>query len=501
MTTKRGGGLLRINKAQGRGGGKALNPSGGPNANQSGAFTTSSSPKPHNNISSEELIKRTARANRFRDTLDPDQLSRVGRVPFHGQNSKIKNEGPPINPVDDFFEVLSIYHQTQMMIKQVNDTLPSVRKKLAWDFFHEMPPPITLSTLYEKGEADKEIENENNILEAKPKPKSLDLSPAQNFLDVEMEDVVQFIKSPVTSGSMDVDEAFPYMPPFTQIPSLSNSPTINQKDQSIFGQIMASPFQRRLSDLTRKNSLERMNSIILTTEKSNSTLSMDVDDNYSNQDKSFIEQNDTLVGSPIDEEEFKQIKQIEETATETIDEPDVTSDTDPPIVDEQENELESPDLPTPKLDLYSLVHGPPQLTQTQLLKEDKIKQRQALYKKTKALPDRITSEKKRRKNGYDKLINKNRNVQCVLARIDDQKAKATKKAQEEVESRRKVIEAHDEDYESAKKEIRRRNQILERVTNECLERAKKDPKYKYSMTKIQEEALIEIENTPSLLRS
>ncbi|CAG8531433.1 17644_t:CDS:2 [Dentiscutata erythropus] len=498
MTTKRGGGLLRINKAQGRGGGKALNPGGGPNANQIGAFMTSSvaigspipqaerltkkggskSPKPHNNISSEELIKRTARANRFRDTLDPDQLQRVGRVPFHGQNSKIKNEGPPINPVDDFFEVLSIYHQTQMMIKQVNDTLPPVRKKLAWDFFHEMPPPIALSSLYEKGEADKEIENENNTLEAKPKPKSLELSPAQNFLDVEMEDVVQFIKSPVTSGSMDVDETFPYMPPFAQIPSLSNSPTINQKDQSIFGQIMASPFQRRLSDLTRKNSLERMNSIII--------------------NKSFIEQNDTLVGSPIAEEEFKE---IEETATETIGEPDVTSDTDPPIVDEQENEPESPDLPTPKLDLYSLVHGPPQLTQTQLLKEDKIKQRQTLYKKTKALPDRLTSEKKRRKNGYDKLINKNRNVQCVLARIDDQKAKATKKAQEEVESRRKVIEAHDEDYESAKKEIRRRVQIFERVTKEYLERGKKDPKYKYSMTKIKEEALTEIENTPSFLRS
>ncbi|CAG8725003.1 36192_t:CDS:2 [Gigaspora margarita] len=534
MTSKRGGGLLRINKTQAKKSkGKIPNLSGGLNANQSGGFPTSSvaarapipqSPK-RDSVSSEELEKRTARANRFRDTLDPSQLLSVGRVVPHGRNLTIRNEGPPINPVDDFFEVLSIYHQTQMKINQINDTLPSVRKKLAWDFFHERTTPITLNSLYENDESDKsknldKTESENVTLkvnELTNKPKALDLptaSNASNFFDVEMEDVEQFIAtSPVTPGStfryeMDVDETFPssYIPPFTQMPSLSNTLTINPTDQLIFGPNMLSQFQRtntRSTDVMRKSSLERANSIIPAPEKSSSMLSiMDVEyDNYSNQGESFLEpDNNTLVGSPTDEE----FNKIEETATDTVDEPDVTSDTEPPIEDdEQDDELGSPDLPTPKLDLYSLVHGPPPLTQAQLFKEEKIKQRQALYKKTKVLPDRILSETKRRKKGYDTLINKNRNVQCVLAHIDDQKAKATKKAQE-VEIRRKAIEAqssHDEDYESVKKEIRRRNQIFERITNKYNERAKKDPKYKYSMTKIEEEALIEIDNTPSLLRS
>ncbi|RIB07323.1 hypothetical protein C2G38_2147618 [Gigaspora rosea] len=503
MTSKRGGGLMRVNKTQGRGGGG------------------SKSPK-RDSVSSEELEKRTARANRFRDTLDPSQLLSVGRVVPYGRNSAIKNEGPPINPVDDFFEVLSIYHQTQMMINQVNDTLPSVRKKLAWDFFHERTSPITLNSLYENDESDKsknldKIESENFTLkfnELTNKPKALDL-PTSKFFDVEMEDVEQFIAtSPVTQSAfqMDVDETFPfsYIPPFTQMPSLSNTLTINQTDQLTFGPNILSQFQRtntRSNDVTRKSSLERAleraNSIIVPATAKSSFSTMDVEyDNYPNQGESFLElDNNTLVGSPTDEE----FKKIDETATDTVDEPDVNSDTEPPIEDdEQDDELGSLDLPTPKLDLYSLVHGPPPLTQAQLFKEEKIKQRQALYKKTKVLPDRILSEAKRRKKGYDTLINKNRNVQCVLAHIDDQKAKATKKAQEEIEIRRKTIEAQsscDEDYESVKKEIRRRNQIFERIKNEHLERAKKDPKYKYSMTKIVGEALIEIDNTPSFLRS
>ncbi|CAG8834056.1 16570_t:CDS:2, partial [Racocetra persica] len=212
---------------------------------------------------------------------------------------------------------------------------------------------------------------------------------------------------------------------------------------------LSSQLQMRLgtrsssSDVIRKNSLERTNSIIPATEKSNSMLStMDVEyETNSNQDESIIGPENTLVNSPTEEE----VKQIGEATTETT---DIASDTDPPIVEEVDDELEELDLPTPKLDLYSLVHGPPQLTQAQVLKEDKIKQRQALYKKTKALPDRRKSEKKRRKKRYDILINKNRNVQCVLSHIDDQKAEAIKKAQE-VEIQKKAIEeqsSYDGDY-------------------------------------------------------
>ncbi|CAG8780961.1 23049_t:CDS:2, partial [Gigaspora rosea] len=484
MTSKRGGGLMRVNKTQGRGGGKTPNLSGGLNASQSGGFPTSSvatrapipqSPK-RDSVSSEELEKRTARANRFRDTLDPSQLLSVGRVVPYGRNSAIKNEGPPINPVDDFFEVLSIYHQTQMMINQVNDTLPSVRKKLAWDFFHERTSPITLNSLYENDESDKsknldKIESENFTLkfnELTNKPKALDL-PTSKFFDVEMEDVEQFIAtSPVTQSAfqMDVDETFPfsYIPPFTQMPSLSNTLTINQTDQLTFGPNILSQFQRtntRSNDVTRKSSLERAleraNSIIVpgkaTAKSSFSTMDVEYD-NYPNQGESFLElDNNTLVGSPTDEE----FKKIDETATDTVDEPDVNSDTEPPIEDdEQDDELGSLDLPTPKLDLYSLVHGPPPLTQAQLFKEEKIKQRQALYKKTKVLPDRILSEAKRRKKGL----------------------KQQKRHKKKLKYGEKTIEAQsscDEDYESVKKEIRRRNQIFERIKNEHLERAKKDP--------------------------
>ncbi|CAG8473388.1 5332_t:CDS:2 [Racocetra fulgida] len=457
-------------------------------------------------VSLEELVKRTARANRFRDTLDPSQLLSVGGVVPHGRNSIVKNDGSPINPVDDFFEVLSIYHQTQMMIKQVNNTLPLVRKKLAWDFFHEETLPITLNSLYEKDDPDKsknfvEIENVDFIMEASKfptKPKSLDLSTSPNFFDVEMEDVERFIAtSPVSTGA-----TFRYVEMDT--PLLSNPSTIIQTDQLTSTLNLSSQLQMRLgtrsNDVIRKNSLERINSIIPATEKSNSMLStMDVEyETNSNQDESIIGPENTLVNSPTEEE----FKQIGEATTETT---DVISNTDPPIVDEVDDEPEELDLPTPKLDLYSLVHGPPQLTQAQVLKEDKIKQRQALYKKTKALPDRRKSEKKRRKKRYDILINKNRNVQCVLSHIDDQKAEAIKKAQEEVELQKKAIEeqsSYDEDYESARQEIRRRSQIFEGVKNKYIELAKKDPKYnKYSMTKIQEEARIEIDNTPSLLRS
>ncbi|CAG8834421.1 10707_t:CDS:1, partial [Racocetra persica] len=69
---------------------------------------------------------------------------------------------------------------------------------------------------------------------------------------------------------------------------------------------------------------------------------------------------------------------------------------------------------------------------------------------------------------------------------------------------KKAIEeqsSYDGDYESARQEIRRRSQIFEGVKNKYIELAKKDPKLKYSMTKIQEEARIEIDSTPSLLRS
>ncbi|CAG8572374.1 13130_t:CDS:2 [Cetraspora pellucida] len=505
MTSKRGGNVLRLNKAQGRG--EKIAKKGG-----------SKVPKQRQGVSSEELEKRTARANRFRDTLDPSQLLSVGSVVPHGRNLTVKNEGSPIDPVDDFFKVFSIYHQTQMVIKQVNDTLPLVRKKLAWDFFHEETLPISISSLYEKDDAGKskhftEIENEDFTMEVRKfitKPKPLDLPTPSNFFDVEMEDVEQFIAaSPVTPSAtfrnveMDVDETFPplYISPLSQISLLSNPSTINRTDQFTPSQGISPQLLQRLgtrsNDVIRRNSLERP--IIPATEKSNSELStMDIEyENNLNQDVSIIGPDNTLVGSPIEEE----LKQIEEITTETT---GVTSDTDPLIVDEPDDELEASDLPTPKLDLYSLVHGPPQLTQAQLLKEDKVRRRQALYKKTKkAFPDRLKSEKKRRKKKYDILINKNRNVQCVLAHIDDKKAEATKKAQEEVEIRKKAIEAQssrDEDYESVRKEIRRRNLILERVKNEYLERAKKDPKYKYSMTKIQEEARIEIDNTPSLIR-
>ncbi|CAG8658749.1 34000_t:CDS:2, partial [Racocetra persica] len=218
MTSKRGGNMLKLNKTQGRGGGakkskgKMPNVGGNSNTSQSGPIPQleriggSTSPKPRQGVSLEELVKRTARANRFRDTLDPSQLLSVGGVVPHGRNSIVKIDGSPINPVDDFFEVLSIYHQTQMMIKQVNNTLPLVRKKLAWDFFHDETLPIPLSSLYDKDDTDKsksfvEIENVDFIMEASKfptKPKSLDLPTSPNFFDVEMEDVERFIAtSPV----------------------------------------------------------------------------------------------------------------------------------------------------------------------------------------------------------------------------------------------------------------------------------------------------------------
>ncbi|CAG8472277.1 9239_t:CDS:2 [Acaulospora morrowiae] len=179
-------------------------------------------------ISQEEIDKRNARAERFGIQLNPSQRRNAGgKVILDYKKAEVKE--PPPDPIVDFLKVVEDYVKTQTLIRKIKENRQTNNNRaVAWDFFHEELCPITLESLYRNDKGSQQVDpsdEEDYITEGNRQKEGLkgdEVPSTPRFFDVEMEDVHQFLTSPLPSSpgfrifeSMDVDEAFPSSPSLT----------------------------------------------------------------------------------------------------------------------------------------------------------------------------------------------------------------------------------------------------------------------------------------------
>ncbi|CAG8721008.1 11517_t:CDS:2, partial [Acaulospora colombiana] len=318
------------------------------------------------------------------------------RKMFHEHKKTVEIKEPPPDPVDDFFKVVDDYIKTQTLIKRAKETRKTNRL-VAWDFFHEEMRPINLESLYQidkRGQRLDQINEEEEYIEEdrtqKDRSKVDEIPSTPRFLDVEMEDVHQFLTSPLPSSpgfrifeSMDVDETFPSSPSFTPQSLL---PKVQHPFENTYSSLQINQLQ---SDKNRKPSIfmrlgKRESLTPVSTGPVNDKIfdkdlrtgsSMDMeynpilendDDGLSELEESIITKQD-LKAPAISLKEKESDSQDEKEVTESQ-----ASDNDDSL---------SPIIPTPKLDLYNWVFGPPPLTRAQSGYQEKIRERKNKYKK------------------------------------------------------------------------------------------------------------------------
>ncbi|RHZ70244.1 hypothetical protein Glove_274g34 [Diversispora epigaea] len=501
MNFKRGGRFknpIQERMARGRGG-----RSPNRNDNQSGhsaSVSNNRSPRGRG-ISQEEKNKRTARAERFGEQLDPSQLMRsVGSVGGLAIKKAAEIKTPPIDPVNDFRKVVDAYFKLRLLIYKSDELRDPNGRPVAWDFFQEDQQPVTLESLC-RGTSDVEI------------------SPAPSFLDVEVEDLVL----------MDVDETLIMEQPAAYSTySTYSAPNLFETTSNLIYPLpstiypppstLSNPFQIFNKEVPNK-------STGVTNYVNKSIQAYSNNREFENLEKSLSERevlkdppeepeifgDDQEDKTPVDKLEGGEEEEEEEEEEVVVEEGDVEEDGDnqdeekiilveSPIDnenidddDDDDNLLLLSTSPNPKLDIYKLMMESSLLFSDLPKNQEKFSKRKQNYKKPK-LPnrqDKAKTERERRRNEFNNRINKNRNIKSILNEIDHKK----KDQMKETDSS-KVI---DNDIETLRMELKRRSRIIERLNNESLEKAKNDPKYKHQFYKILMMAEKEIYSSNSLI--
>ncbi|CAG8618823.1 395_t:CDS:2, partial [Acaulospora morrowiae] len=448
----------------------------------SNSSTVSRTPSPQGKegLSQEEIDKRIARAERFGLQLDlSPKLRNVNgsAILEHKKTAEIKESSP--EPIFDFFKVIDEYIRTQFLVKKAKESRQKNSRLVAWDFFHEDLHPTIFGSLYQGNRCNKraDLSDEEEYDEAgvllRKKQKKGEASSVSRFLDVEEDDVHQFLSSRPSSPASGI---------FVSTNVNETSPSFTPQVQQSFSTIHTPPlFNQFQSEKNRKPSilqrLGRKDSISPTPPSS--------------VDKKMLDQTDLLSSSNADDESIFGNDNKSSKFVESV----VTEQTINVIPEESKDVTEylSLNIQDPQLDPHNWVFGSPHLTCAGSEHREKVKKRKGRSKKPR-LFDRKKAENDIKRKEHQDMISENHDMRMIL---DDNDRKKEALRTRELNSKEKTLDKkdvcdHDEanklqdDHIISRKKSCQSTRIVDHHSNESLGRAKKDSKYKHCFPKVME---------------